>query len=499
MCSALVRPTIRAVLPRALIALCFVGCASPDRPGVGRKELSVVVCADGETVSGIDVSYYQDDIDWGAVAADGIDFAFIRVSDGTGFLDPEFDDNWSGARAAGVVRGAYQYFRADGDAAAQANLLLDTMGPLEADDLPPVIDVESDEGLAPGDVAAQVGIWIDTVEAELGVQPIIYTARYFWDDSVGTDAFADYPLWVANWEVDCPNLPSPWSDWVFWQWSDSGSIAGISGGVDTDVFNGTIEDLLAFAGAEPPECGDGRCNGGESPDTCVQDCPPCGTIPAEGGIIDDVNACFLAGGPAEYIRTEADGWAGSLKWTHTTEDANEANFGEWTLFFAQAGRYRLELYTDASFAQSRQAAYQVVHAGATETFPLDQTAADGWQTLAELEFAAGGSQSVHVGDNTGEPLANNVQLVFDGLRLTRLDPPVGQDAGAPGVDAGDGDAGADDDSGPPGFTGRDAGTDVPYGGADAGCGCRAAPSARGAFSLGLLALAVGLSCLRKRR
>src|SRR5690349_21788811 len=60
------------------------------------------VCPAGETTFGIDVSYYQGSIDWNAAKADGVQFAIIRVSDGTGFLDPRFDENWANAKAAGV-------------------------------------------------------------------------------------------------------------------------------------------------------------------------------------------------------------------------------------------------------------------------------------------------------------------------------------------------------------------------------------------------------------
>ena len=79
------------------------------------------------------------------------------------------------------------------------------------------------------------------------------------------------------------------------------------------------------------------------------------------------------------------------------------------------------MYTAAAYAQSKQAAY-VVHAGVTDTtVTLDQTAVDGWQPLGNFDFAQGDGQSVHLGDNTGEPGSNMVQLVFDAVRLTPAD------------------------------------------------------------------------------
>jgi uncharacterized protein (TIGR03382 family) len=128
---------------------------------------------------------------------------------------------------------------------------------------------------------------------------------------------------------------------------------------------------------------------------------------------------------------------GNLIWTHATSEATEANFGDWNFFLAEAGHYKLEVFTSAAFAQSKQAKY-IVHAGTTDTTKtLDQTAVDGWQELGEFDFAAGGHQYLHLGDNTGEPSTSNVQLVFDGARLTRLD---GDNSGS---DDGSGD-GSDD-------------------------------------------------------
>jgi hypothetical protein len=147
----------------------------------------------------------------------------------------------------------------------------------------------------------------------------------------------------------------------------------------------------------------------------------CGTIPAAGGVIDDTTACFAGGGPASFLRhVSGSGVNNTLVWTHTTSSASEANFGTWNLTFAEAGRYRVEVYTAAPFAQSRRARY-VVHAGTTDhAVVVDQTARNGYQSLGELDFAKGGGQSVHLGDNTGEPLSGQVQLVFDALRLTRI-------------------------------------------------------------------------------
>ncbi|MEZ4368293.1 MAG: GH25 family lysozyme [Kofleriaceae bacterium] len=419
----------RLALATSLLAAGLGGCVGADESlDLATIEQRATVCADGPTLLGVDVSKYQTNVNWAAAKADGVSFGFARVSDGTANVDAYFEANWAGMRANGIIRGAYQYFRPSVSVAAQAQLMLDKIGTLEPDDLSPVIDVETASGLSPGEVATKVGQWIEIVEAATGRRPIVYTGRYFWRDQVGGANFLPSPLWIAHYtSAECPTIPDPWSDWAFWQYTDSGSVDGIAGGVDVNVFNGSMADLLALTGGGgSATCGDGTCSAGESVDACPADCPPCGVIAATGGTIDDADACFLAGGPQQYIRVVDDaGQGGGLRWTHTTDGAAEANYGEWSLYFAEAGRYRVEAYTDLAYAESTQATYDIVHDGATSEVTLDQTAVDGWQLLGEFDFAAGAhDQLVHLADNTGEPGATETRLVLDAVRLTRLDAPI---------------------------------------------------------------------------
>ena len=215
---------------------------------------AAVTCDDAGVLPGIDVSKWQGGIDWNAVAGGGIEYAFIRCSHGLNTIDEYFDANWDEARAAGIASGVYQYFEPGQDPIAQADLLLDMMGPLQPGDLPPVIDVESHGNLPAAEVAAAVTAWVQHVEAELGVKPIIYTGRYFWQDYVQSNAFVDYPLWIAHYTNDCPNIPAPWTTWAFHQYTDSGSVPGVAGNVDRNDFNGDTQKLLELAfTATPPE------------------------------------------------------------------------------------------------------------------------------------------------------------------------------------------------------------------------------------------------------
>jgi lysozyme len=230
-----------------------VGCAAPPEGplegqlGEARSASVSNVCADGPTVEGIDVSYYQDTVDWPAVKAAGIEFAIARINHGS-FMDPEFDTNWAAIKEQGMIRGAYQYFDPGGDWSAQADTAIAKLGVLGDGDLPAVIDVESTDGLPAATIAERVGLWIDKVEAATGKKPIVYTGPYFWNDQVGNSAVAsESPLWIAHYTSGCPLIPSAWSDWAFHQYTSSGSVSGVVGDVDRNVFNGTLEDLQALA------------------------------------------------------------------------------------------------------------------------------------------------------------------------------------------------------------------------------------------------------------
>lgn len=238
--------------PLSLLALIAATGCTETPPGesedVGEAEQAQVVCAAGQTIEGIDVSVWQANIDWDAVKGSGITFAFARAAYSTS-KDDYFDQNWAGMKSAGIVRGAYQYWRPDKDPIAQADAMLQIIGTLEPTDLPPVIDVEETDGVGPATLSDRLAQWLQHVEAATGRKPIIYSGKYFWQDNVQSKAFLDYPYWIPNYSLDCPNLPDGyWPDWQFFQYTSTGSVAGVSGNVDRDTFNGTLQDLQKFAG-----------------------------------------------------------------------------------------------------------------------------------------------------------------------------------------------------------------------------------------------------------
>lgn len=211
-------------------------------------------------LEGIDVSRYQNTIDWWQVAGAGKRFAIMRATLGQTYADPTYATNHAGARAAGLSVAAYHY----------ATPSTDPLDPvLEADwfvqnaallpgDLVPALDIEQNGGLSPANLQAWVATWLGQVTARLGVRPMIYTSPNFWKNSMGdTTLFADLGytvLWVAHWQVPSPSVPAGnWGGrgWTFWQYDNCGAVPGISGCVDLDRYNGTDLAPVTFAYSAP--------------------------------------------------------------------------------------------------------------------------------------------------------------------------------------------------------------------------------------------------------
>jgi lysozyme len=214
------------------------------------------------TVPGIDVSYWNAGIDWPKVRAAGQRFVFAKASEGDSYSDPTFDDNWRGAKSVGLLRGAYHFFHCNMDARKQANRFIDYVKSMSDDgELPPVLDLETNDGQSKDKIIARVKTWLDIVESAFNRKPIIYSRAYFLQDYFseiggGPPVWArDYPLWLAQYpnvyvEGSQPFLPRGWFQWTFWQYSQTGRVNGINAKVDLDVFNGSLENLYQFAGVE---------------------------------------------------------------------------------------------------------------------------------------------------------------------------------------------------------------------------------------------------------
>jgi lysozyme len=241
----------------AALALC---APAPGSPLAGEAEAARL---------GIDVSRFNGAIDWQAVAGEGVSFAFVAASRGSGAdcavvpdscgADPRYDTNYAAARAAGVRVGPYHRAFIGGgersevlaDARAEADVFIASVGALRRGDLRPALDVET-----PFDVPDTASVrlwvrkWVKRVRKQLGARPLIYTNATSWAATDDTREFAKagHLLWVANWSVSRPAVPARnWAGkgWVVWQFTSSGRLAGVKGRVDLNRLRGRFKRIAA--------------------------------------------------------------------------------------------------------------------------------------------------------------------------------------------------------------------------------------------------------------
>lgn len=190
---------------------------------------------------GIDVSTYQGQIDWATAKASGqVDFVYAKATEGLHEVDDQFSRNRVVCKERGIPFGSYHFFHPEEDGELQAQHFLSVAAPVDGE-LVPMVDVEVDSGLSAEAIIEQLSKFNQHCEALLGRKIIIYTDYGFWNGSVnGSDAFSGHPLWIAEYNHDAePTLPQGWNSWVIWQHSSSGSVPGVNGDADLDVFNST--------------------------------------------------------------------------------------------------------------------------------------------------------------------------------------------------------------------------------------------------------------------
>jgi lysozyme len=206
---------------------------------------------------GIDVSKSQGTVSWPAVKGAGYLFTFVKATDGETYVDPTFEQNWAGAASAGLLRGAYHFFRAEDSVQAQAELFWRTVG--ENGDLPLVVDVEQSMGEPSSTLLSNLSELLEQLQQLSGRPPMVYTDPGFWN-GLGASHLGGYPLWVADYPpagVLTPTVPVGWTVWDFWQYygplssnTDYVQVPGVGCPVDLDVFNGSEAALLQWAGTK---------------------------------------------------------------------------------------------------------------------------------------------------------------------------------------------------------------------------------------------------------
>ncbi|MBO6756780.1 MAG: glycoside hydrolase family 25 protein [Roseibium sp.] len=195
-------------------------------------------------VHGIDVSRWQGDIDWVQVKDAGTAFAWIKSTEGGDHSDPRFLQNWTAAKAAGVPRGAYHFYYFCRPVEEQVDWVKQIV-PVDPDALPLVLDMEwnahsrtCQERPPKAKIRRDMAYFLDAMEQHYGKRPVIYSSVDFHRDRL-VGLFRDEHFWLRSVASYPNNIYDGRDDWVFWQYTAEGRVAGVKGDVDRNAFFGT--------------------------------------------------------------------------------------------------------------------------------------------------------------------------------------------------------------------------------------------------------------------
>ena len=206
--------------------------------------------SDDKLYEGIDVSSYQGEIDFARVKQDGIEIVYIKATEGTDYIDPYLESNYQNAKENGIKVGLYHYVtaRTEEQAKREAQFFVSKASGKNLD-CKLAMDFESFGNLTRTEIN-RIGLtFLQEVERLSGKQAILYsnayTASNIWDGEN-----TNYPLWVADYDVESPTNNGTWDSWAGWQYTDRGEISGINTYVDRDKF--TKEVFLDETSVVPP-------------------------------------------------------------------------------------------------------------------------------------------------------------------------------------------------------------------------------------------------------
>lgn len=205
-------------------------------------------------VYGMDVSGYQGNVNWSVAYANGARFAYVKATEGTGYTNPYFTQQYNGSYQVGMIRGAYHFARPNlSSGAYQADYFVNHGGGWSRDGktLPGALDIEWNPynggtcyGYSQSGMVGWIKSFSDEYHARTGRWPVIYTTTNWWQQCSGNrgDFSSTNPLWVARYSSSAGTLPYAWGFYTFWQDADSGTFPG-----DQDRFNGGYSQLQAIA------------------------------------------------------------------------------------------------------------------------------------------------------------------------------------------------------------------------------------------------------------
>ncbi|HET9198219.1 MAG TPA: GH25 family lysozyme [Solirubrobacterales bacterium] len=194
---------------------------------------------------GIDISSNNGAVNFKAVRRDGASFVITKATEGNDYVNPHFGRAQVQAiGAAGLVPGVYHYLRPKPgrSGSAEAAFFAQAIGRAGYGKgfMQPVVDLEETE-LSQAGTCRYLGQFVHTVKKVLGEKPIIYTFPSFVPDHLGGSScrfLNHYLLWIAHPGASKPLIPSPWNTYAMWQYTWTGKVAGVTGGVDVNKVRG---------------------------------------------------------------------------------------------------------------------------------------------------------------------------------------------------------------------------------------------------------------------
>lgn len=198
-------------------------------------------------VHGIDISRWQTDIDWAKARNAGVSFAFMKATEGGDVADPMFESHWNGAKRSGMRYGAYHFYYFCRPAAEQAVWFIKHV-PRDRNAMPHVLDMEWNHKSKTcpyrpdgHTVRSEARKFLNMLELHYGKRPIIYTTPDFFKDTE-IHRMRGETFWLRS-VAGHPREVYPGAGWTFWQYTGTGSIPGIKGEVDINVFAGTPDQF----------------------------------------------------------------------------------------------------------------------------------------------------------------------------------------------------------------------------------------------------------------
>ena len=204
------------------------------------------IIPDAYQILGIDVSHHQGEINWQEVDemssdGDSIHFAYLKATEGTAYEDDRCYENAVGAREIGLPYGLYHFFRPDFSARKQAIFFANKCATLN-DTLRPMLDVESNGNFGQSRLIDSVFVFMHTFEKRMKMKPIIYTFESFYEDYFRDSYLKNNFFWIANYNGESNAIEN--ENVIMWQFSETGTVDGISTKVDLNVAKSSFNDVM---------------------------------------------------------------------------------------------------------------------------------------------------------------------------------------------------------------------------------------------------------------